>query len=384
MVTGLVGCASSVKSWHRLPSSTLEVLVKRSSVGLSPDVDVLAISPEAKAWLAEHFDDALGQREATMTRLANAFTPKGLLTMHYDDLGVFTASEVFTLARGNCLSFTHLFVAMGRHLGVPVRYREILQVPIWHRQDKFIIRSRHVVAYVDLGGGRGTYQVDFGGQTSVGMSLVTGISDESARAQHFNNLGALSITKDQIDEAIRYFNRALVIDSKLPYVWANLGVAYVLKDDARRAEWAYLESIRLDPYDIGTLHSLVELYRRNELLELAEHYSEQAERARYQNPFAEYERGVEARLHKRWEDAVRHLSRAARALPHYMRVHMYLGEAYLGIGDGVAAQKAFLKAEERADSEEERNHIYELLNKWIEAHPSPDTTPNVQTEGGTQ
>ena len=48
----------------------------------------------------------------------------------YDEI-TRTASETFRARRGNCLSFSNMFVAMARDVGLDVQFQEVEIPPDW-------------------------------------------------------------------------------------------------------------------------------------------------------------------------------------------------------------------------------------------------------------
>ncbi|MDP1165902.1 transglutaminase domain-containing protein, partial [Klebsiella pneumoniae] len=69
-------------------------------------------------------------------------------------------SETFDQARGNCLSFTLLFISAARALGIEAHAREV-RVPLaWRQDEDLIFDVRHVNVGVDTPGSRKTVDFD--------------------------------------------------------------------------------------------------------------------------------------------------------------------------------------------------------------------------------
>ena len=357
------GCgASDVRVRFPQIASAYETLVARSPLGAADDTEVLVLTSDVRGWLDENIGLRSPANEETLRQLAKAFGPDGELELRYEDLGIYDASETFQNSAGNCLAFTHLFIAMSRELGIDARYQEVVQVPEWTRVGDYVIRSRHIIAYVEVGP-LGSFHIDFGQRTYNDDSLAKLISDDRARAQHFNNLGASAMIKGRTEEAIRDFNRALIIDKNLAFVWANLGTVYLNIGELPKAEWALRESIRLDAFDIGALRKLVRLYNRVGDTELAEYFARRADWARFRNPFARYESGLAKLSAAQAEEAIEDLEASAQALPDLMPVHMHLGKAYHLVGRSRDARQAFRVALKLADSREARARLAMFLQE---------------------
>ena len=57
-----------------------------------------------------------------------------------------TASEAFHTRRGNCLTFSNMFVAMARYAGLNAWYREVEIDPEWNSREDTLLVSLHVNA----------------------------------------------------------------------------------------------------------------------------------------------------------------------------------------------------------------------------------------------
>ena len=367
--TVLAGCAATPSGTvfpALSPEETEARLIHASDFDPAPDTDVLALSGDVRHWIDTQL---IGEQRASTTRLkllSNVFAPDGALKLEYDPIATYSASETFARREGNCLSFTHLFIAMARDIGLDAGYREIPGRPSWEAVGDYVVVNRHMVAYGRLAG-FADYTVDFGRfATGEEASFGHDVSDASARAQHFNNLGARSLTRGDVAGGLGYLNRALLIDPSLAYVWTNLGTAYMQLDRFQDAEAALLHALRLDRFEVTAINQTERLYERLDRHELAQAYHHRAERARYQNPYARFWRGVAALERGEVRDALGHLRKAVREEPDELQFRLQLAKAYALLGRSHSAQQEMLAAVALAGSPDERRVILEVLQEIVQ------------------
>jgi Flp pilus assembly protein TadD len=338
---------------------TYRLLVRDSPYGMAPDLDVLAMTPEMAAIAAEVRRSGSTER-ARLAKLSELFTPHQGLDLEYDALATYTASETLDRQAGNCLAFTHLFVAIAREVGLDARYREMHGILRWDEVGDFVLLNRHVGAYGELQW-YGTYQADFGQIENRDDRFGGVISDDRARAQHFNNLGARALTRGESHQAVRYFNRALTIDRVPSYIWSNLGTAYARLGDPQLAEHAYRQALRSNAYDATATAQLGRLYEQLGEEQLAAQYRDRSRRIAQQNPWRLFYEGVDAIADGDLNRAVDRLTRAARAQPDEMHFHLELGKALALRGNERRARDRFLRAAKLADEIEDQLAIRSAL-----------------------
>ncbi len=112
-----------------------------------PDVDLLRLTPEMRA-----FSERYAKRGADNTgkawMLAYAALDPYLLDFDYDPMVTLPADEAFRLGRGNCLTFSSMFVAMARDAGLTAWYQEVIVPPEWSAVNETLLVSKHVNAVV--------------------------------------------------------------------------------------------------------------------------------------------------------------------------------------------------------------------------------------------
>ncbi len=115
------------------------------------DVDVLAMDQDMLRFLDKHVNQK-HRSTLKLHELLYAIITEGSFGLEYDEI-TRTAQETFEARLGNCLSFTNLFVAMAREVGLEVSYQEVDIPPSWSMAGDTYELNRHVNVFVDLGPG---------------------------------------------------------------------------------------------------------------------------------------------------------------------------------------------------------------------------------------
>lgn len=308
--------------------------------------DVLAVTPEMEAFLAAHVDSG-GTAELRLRQLVAAIIDSRTFGVEYDER-TRTASETFRIRRGNCLSFSTLFVAMARHVGLSAEYQEVDVPPDWTLDKDTYVLNRHVNVFVDLDAS-GTRVVDFNigdFKTSYDMRRI---SDARARAHYYNNVGVERMQGGDTASALACFRRALEGSARgFAPAWTNLGTLYLRSGDPAFAEAAYLNALQAEPGDLVAMSNLVRLYDRLGDRQRADAYRKRVVYHRKLNPYYRYELARRAYASQKYGEAIVHLEYASRKRPREDEFFFLLGLSYLQAGDARAARRWLARAEEVA------------------------------------
>lgn len=234
-----------------------------SARGLDPETVVYPFSatPEMQVWAAEAAVPAM--KSEPLRQLANlqrAFFEEGVFDFSYDDSRTLTAQEAFTARRGNCMSFTSLFIAMSRSLGISTFLMEVDRAPEIGRDGGLVVVNRHVVAAYGAGPQISTF--DFFLASAAPVIGQEAFDDVRASALHHNNLGANALRADRLDEARTHLEIATVLAPDWSAAWVNLGVLRSHLDEIEGAFEAYHRALEVDEHDSSALNNLSILYRK--------------------------------------------------------------------------------------------------------------------------
>jgi len=319
------------------------------------DVDLLATSPEMEAFVDRFARSDSEQRSRAWT-LAYAALDPYILDFTYDPLVTLPADRAFRARRGNCLTFSSMFVAMARQAGLNAWYQEVEVAPKWSAVNDTVLVSKHVNAVVSEYGLR--YAVDVSRLEAQGGERTRRLSDREAKAQYFNNLGVDALVVDDLPLAYAYFDKALETEPGLDYVWSNLGVVFRRNDQPQDAILAYRVALRANPEHAVALNNLHELYTEMGDFDSAAALQQRVERNRRRNPYYLLHLAEEADDAGRWEEAVELLERAIRINAEEYRFYYVLAHAQYHLGQIETARESL-------------EHGRRLAQKAAADHPIP-------------
>lgn len=325
-------------------------------------VDVLELSPEMIKFLNRWVD----RRESDYFKLRHllyAIMGDGSFTLVYDDK-TRTAEQTFNDRRGNCLSFTNMFIAMARYLGLKASYQEVDIPPAWAAQGDTFILSQHINVMVEIPRDR-DQMVDFNMadfRTSYDRRVIT---DERALAHYFNNIGVEHMLQGNVPLAFANFRASIHKDRTFSAAWVNLGALDNRGGFKNFAEAAFLQALKTDGYNMVAMSNLASLYETEGRLELAQQYRERVRKHRRENPYYRYQLAREAFDAGDYETAIGHLEYAIGKNENEDTFYFLLSLCYLNMGDKDTAQRWMKKAEEVAsigpDKQRYRNKLDLLM-----------------------
>jgi Flp pilus assembly protein TadD len=308
-----------------------------------PDEDLLALTPEMRRF-AEAAVEGRRMASGKIRALLSALLDPSQLALQYDGAATYTAEETFAHGRANCLSFTALYIALARHVGLKAYFQEVEVPPTWDLQGRdTLVLYRHVNAVIPVR--RGYWQVvDLDSESYDTTYPQHGISDQEALAQHYNNRAAGFLAQQDLGTAQQYLAKAISIDPDISYLWGNLGVLYKRAGQYRAAELALHKAIRLDRRNLVAISNAASLYAELGRQAEAQRLERQAAYFRSRNPYHRYLQGQRAFEDRQYEAARAHALAAVRLYRKEHRFHFLLGAAYQRLGDYKRAQASFARA----------------------------------------
>ena len=310
------------------------------------DVDLLAISPEMQQFTERYARHGNTEEAGKAWMLAYAALDPYLLDFDYDPLVTLPADEAFRARRGNCLTFSSLFVAMARSAGLHSWYQEVRVPPKWSAVNETLLVSKHVNAVVSERGRR--YVIDVSRREPEAGERTRRLSDGEAKAQYFNNLGVDALVEGDLGRAYAYFTRALETQPGLAYVWSNLGVVFRRNAQMEDAVRAYHTALQAEPDQAVALNNLHDLYTETGDLQAAAELERRVEHNRRKNPYYLHHLAEVASEEQRWNDAVDLLNRAIRIDGNEYRFHYTLAHVQYHLGELETARGSLARARELA------------------------------------
>jgi tetratricopeptide (TPR) repeat protein len=400
----LSGCASiPVPRVEKVPIDHFQAYDMPDGIRISPesvddaipDVDILAIDHEIRSML----DDTVAKISAPVLRL-EALNEILIRTLRYDSVddryGIKTAQETFDTGTGNCLSFSNLFVAMARYVGLNAEFQEIPTLPNWTREGEVLFFTRHIGASVDIykpydhvielhtsreaelvvwsSSSRSRYILHPSGLDRYAPELnpysARPIPDHRAFAQYYSNIGSRHLVEGNRAEAFRYYVKAIKTDPQSSFAWSNLGVLYTKNRQFEAAEAAYLQGFGVtrglkDTSVLTIMNNMASLYDRIGDTEKAAFYEKQVASFREKNPYFKYAAAITAYYDAFYEESVKHFKDAIRLKDDEHLFYYGLALAYLKMDETEKAKENIDRAIRYTWDDEKKGYYRRVLERLV-------------------
>lgn len=258
-----------------------------------------------------------------------------------------TGINAFEQRQANCLSYTLLFVAMARHLGLNAEVNEVMLPPTWEMRDNdTYLFMRHVNAKVFMPRKHTFSWVRVVETADVGDIVVDlemrrfrphykqkVIDKDLVAAQFYSNRGMELSAQGNTREAFFHLRKALLVNAEQSYIWSNFGSFYRRQKMFSEAEAIYLHGLELNPRDYTIMHNLSGLY-----LELGDKvkYKEYQQRVRLHrnaNPYYMFKLAEELAQRNENGKALELLRKAIKKEKDEERFYRLAAEIYERTGD---------------------------------------------------
>ena len=253
----LAGCAARAPGLVNLSTEEWGRVLRQRGLEPAAVADPLAYTPAMRASGADLADS--GSVVERLENLQRALFDKGRFPFTYETRGTLTAQEAFQQRRGNCLSFTSLFISLARSIGIEVRAAVPAYAGGGEREGDLVVVNTHVVAVYRAGDFLAIFDFDRTRQQPVvGARLI---DDLRLAALHANNLGVDELREGRLEAALRYLETAVKLAPDFTDAYANLGVARRRAGDIPGAFEAYRAALLMAPRDSRILGNLATLYQ---------------------------------------------------------------------------------------------------------------------------
>ncbi len=290
-----------------------------------PNADLFGLTEEMKAF-AEAVTSNINRSDAKAEALHKALigtVNDGGRGITYSAYETITGIEAFERRQANCISYTLLFVAMARHVGLKAEVNEVLLPPTWDMRatDTYLL-MRHVNAKVFMPRPNQTFARVVG--TADVSDIVVDlemrryrphykqhvIDKDLVAAQFYSNRGMELAAEGKTREGFLYLRKALLMSQEPSYIWSNFGSFYRRQHLYPQAEAIYLHGLSINPRDYTIMHNLAGLYKSMGNAEQSEYYQKRVRAHRNANPYYMYKR-AEEELNKGKYDNAEALIKAA-------------------------------------------------------------------------
>lgn len=267
--------------------------------------------------------------------------PEGL-GLTYDAEATLTVEEAYAARRVNCLTFTLMFVALARELGLEAYGQAVDNVLLWHESEGVVYRTDHVNAGIAIGGRRFVSDV---ARDTVSLGRATQrITDARLFALYYNNRAVQLHAAGAVGDAMKHVDASLALDPRYPTSWSNAGALRMRQGDVRQAERHYRQALALDPEHPPTLFNLASHYQRRGNDKQASAYRRRLDAVQERDPYHHFQRALDHEANGRHAQAVQRYRRALALYADEHRFHFGLARALERLGKRDAAETALSRA----------------------------------------
>lgn len=274
-----------------------------------PEDDVLAVSPEMALFVEDNLrgvDNYFGK----IHQLSRAIFDEDKLGLSYDPLSTYSARGAFENSVANCLSFSFLFYTLAKEMDLKVEFQEVHILPQWDLSaEELYVVSKHVNVRVRAAGNRDLV-VDIDAVAPEMQIDYTILDENYVIALYYGNIGAELLMENKMQDAFRYFVKAIRLDYDNSVHWTNLGVLYRRAGHDEQAEKAYYLALDFNNDDKAALSNLAHLYREAGDDQRADYFSDMVKKYHADNPFYYYSEAKDALAEQEFKQALNHINRA--------------------------------------------------------------------------
>lgn len=319
-----------------------------------PDLDLFAITPEMERFA----DNAVKYSEDNFDRVKKLHVAllsseaSGGRGIAYNAYYTEVPTTAFARRSANCMSFSLLYVAMARYLGIQASINEVHIPPTWDLRSKnSLVSLRHVNVKVALQSENRNLLAKDDVVIDLEMSRYRPfyaqelISDDLVAAHFYSNRGLEFAADGNIEKGFLYLRKALLENDQQSYVWSNFASLYARHGLAKDAEKLYLHGLSLNHDDLSIMNNLALLYAETGDEKKAAIYSKLSENYRLSNPYYQYMLALSADDEKETMSAIHYIERALSLEKKEPRFFDLAARLYTQTGDSVRADKMKAKAE---------------------------------------
>lgn len=319
---------------------------------LPTPAQVMAIPPELQAQLQRRVIDTTNSPELRLQRLVELVFRPEEMALQYDTEATLSVTEVWQQRRANCLSFTLLFVALAREIGLDARMQEVGQVVSWYQDQGLTFTAGHVNVGLRVDGRPATLDLDQ--NVLYDRRGPRPISDRRAIAHFYNNRGVEHLAAGDYPAARRYFDAALQMDPRFVGTWNNLGVLESRVGDNAAAARDLESALAINGEHAPALSNAVALYTRTGDIAHAARLQKKLDRARARDPFYQFMLATNAERGSDYAQAIHYYRNALKLYDNAHQFHFGLARAYFLSGNNRLAEREMERARQLGDNDRQR------------------------------
>lgn len=330
----------------RIPEADLlsgEVILGEAITGAEhPDIDILATNDDMRAFVADLLE--VPNKTSRFWKLLQRMRDLGNVHSNYDAYSNLTAQGAFAAKRGNCLSFSSLFIALAREAGFDARYQVVDIPPDYDSIDGMVVLNRHVNVRVDGVPGRSPVTIEFSREYANGIHARRAVDDRFALGLHYNNLAFSQARAGDRRGALVYLRKAIDQAPHNPDLWTNLGVFYAQRGHFDHAIAAYHRGLALDDNHSPAIRGLTNAHEALGENANARFYERRMAHSRIRDGYTYYILAQRAHRAEMPAESLKLVSQAIRLYRKDPRFFRLQGEIHDRLGNTAAAKESYRRA----------------------------------------
>lgn len=330
----------------RAPSITAATMLREGRAQGLDLVDPLELDAAMVKEVAQAVGHG-GSEEYRLRYLHRYLNDAGYVNFQYLPSRSLTARQAFRERRGDCIAYTHLFLALARQLGIHAYFVHVKQVKNYYERAGWSFVSSHVA----VGAGRGPDAIVFDFSHEISdwwLSIYDTIDDSAALALFYNNVAVEQMVGGRRREAEQLFRFLLARAPTVPELYNNLGV--LLNREGRHAEALDLLQaglVRFPSYEPFFTNALTAA-RGAGRPDLVARYQKEGKSVEESDPFFLFAKGVSFYQDASFDLAASELARAHDAKQDSPVILAWLARAYFAADRREPGLQAFRRLQETA------------------------------------
>lgn len=255
----------------------------------APSIDPLVTNTGMRDFVVPDITDVKSRR-FRVHALMNKLSDYGYYSDYYDAGLTVDASQAFTRKRGNCLSYTHMFIALAREAGLDARYELVKAPPLYSVHDGILEHQVHIRSRVMWPNGNNNQlmqrdltahriarslwpsrvnleryiSVDFN-ERNIRAYEGKIVSDDFARSLHLANNAVEYWKRHDESSAFSHIVEAIRLAPRYADHWVNLATFYARRGLSDEALLINRYALFLDPHHVIALAGVVQHAAKGEM-----------------------------------------------------------------------------------------------------------------------
>ncbi len=275
-------------------SAPVHLLEHKAFLGFDTSDEAPSIKPLLTDVQMRNFVDPdiveIKSRRYRVHSLMNKLADYGYYKDYYDAGLTLDASQTFTRKRGNCLSYTHMFIALAREAGLDARYELVKAPPLYSVSDGILEHQVHIRSRVmwpsefsrsdvnrvwptrGIAGALAAPRINLERYISVDFNERnikayegTIVSDDFALSLHFANNAVEYWKRRDESKAFSHMVEAIRLAPRYADHWVNLATFYTRRGLSNEALLINRYALSLNPHHVIALAGVVQHAARGEM-----------------------------------------------------------------------------------------------------------------------